>query len=612
MPGSALRSPVAGTRTTLAVLLAVVAACIAFAVPRAAAADITPRSTVSVAVDTSGVSTNPAGQPVYWDWEKVLMKVTWAVPDGSQPGDYFTVPLDPQLAPSSFVPFDLPASDGSGAVVARATIQDGVVRFTLTDYVLRHRAVHGVAEFRAGFDYAQLNTTTPTVVDVYGTKLLVNRDPGPTGSSEYKYGVWQPSEAAATARDASGALVQRDRAQLYWTIVLRNRVGTPPRGWSSLTVVDTASSGSHFDCARLNARIRTFAADGATPTLDVLSCAAGRVEFRVTKAAANDGVYGIVMDGWLDTNAAGQPVYTDAGGNTHVGFNPEGFGNRADLSYDGITSTVSTVFKRTAQGGSGVGTGNAPRVDIEKYSGAWDGIAFTNGAPLLDESGQPGSLPAGDNDVAPGLTVAPGASTTVTMRVTNTGTETLNGVTVADATLTGPAVTGVTCTFNGSTAMPFNGLAPGQSFLCTGTLAAFAGTHTDRSTVTGTGADSGTQVSDADLFTAVSASAAVTGSATPAGTTPAGTTPAPTVTTSPPAGASISIQQASKPLLTIAKRAGARRVAPGGLVRWTLTVRNVGGAAARRGGGRRPPSRAQRSEERRVGKECRSRWSPYH
>ena len=27
---------------------------------------------------------------------------------------------------------------------------------------------------------------------------------------------------------------------------------------------------------------------------------------------------------------------------------------------------------------------------------------------------------------------------------------------------------------------------------------------------------------------------------------------------------------------------------------------------------KRGPSRARRSEERRVGKECRSRWSPYH
>ena len=49
-----------------------------------------------------------------------------------------------------------------------------------------------------------------------------------------------------------------------------------------------------------------------------------------------------------------------------------------------------------------------------------------------------------------------------------------------------------------------------------------------------------------------------------------------------------------------------------------LTTSPLGqpGAAARTARLRRPAergtSRAERSEERRVGKECRSRWSPYH
>src|SRR3712207_5484767 len=46
-----------------------------------------------------------------------------------------------------------------------------------------------------------------------------------------------------------------------------------------------------------------------------------------------------------------------------------------------------------------------------------------------------------------------------------------------------------------------------------------------------------------------------------------------------------------------------------------LRVRDAQGAPARARRGRAPPRRrapAPRSEERRVGKECRSRWSPYH
>ena len=42
--------------------------------------------------------------------------------------------------------------------------------------------------------------------------------------------------------------------------------------------------------------------------------------------------------------------------------------------------------------------------------------------------------------------------------------------------------------------------------------------------------------------------------------------------------------------------------------KWIEAARRVGGRQAKRGKSRR----LLRSEERRVGKECRSRWSPYH
>src|SRR2546430_2917454 len=52
---------------------------------------------------------------------------------------------------------------------------------------------------------------------------------------------------------------------------------------------------------------------------------------------------------------------------------------------------------------------------------------------------------------------------------------------------------------------------------------------------------------------------------------------------------------------------------------WSSTIRTIRGRLLLPGGERsypstpgRPPTKSQRSEERRVGKECRSRWSPYH
>src|SRR5688572_32292502 len=53
------------------------------------------------------------------------------------------------------------------------------------------------------------------------------------------------------------------------------------------------------------------------------------------------------------------------------------------------------------------------------------------------------------------------------------------------------------------------------------------------------------------------------------------------------------------------ERAGIAQLVAGG----DLDARRPG-AAVEQGGGARVPR--ERSEERRVGKECRSRWSPYH
>lgn len=592
------RQPLARTRMLMMALIAILLTALAIAAPRAAAADITPSATATVTVDTTGVTGTP---PTYWNWQKVTMKVTWSVPNGSQPGDYFTIPLDPALEAGSFIPFDL--KDPSGLVVAKVSIDGTRVRFTLTDYVRTHRDVKGEASFQLGFDQTTLSTTVPNVLDVYNTRLRVNVDPGPDGRWDYKYGWWNDSEAAVTARDANGALTHPG-PHMGWTIQLRTQVDDPARDWATLTVTETPSPGTHFDCTRRadgyysNLRPHLGSNSGPVPTtvqVEVVSCSPRSLVLKVTKPLTDHGVYDVRFYGMFDTNAAGQPVYVDAGGNTHVGFSPDGYGNTAALNYDGWTNSVSTTLVRTAQSGSGTGVGNSPRIDIEKYSGTWDGITLRDGVPVLDESGQPASLPAGDHDAAPGLAVAAGATTPVTFRVTNIGNETLNGVTVADQTLAGTPLGPVTCTRNGSSAMPFVGVAPGESFTCTATLPAITAAHSDRATVTGVGALSGTTVTDADAWNATpTGSSTGEGTTTPTPTTavpPASSTPSatpsgtpgttPVTVTPPPADTPISNQQAGKPLLVISKRTASRMTRPGAKVTWTVNVRNAGGAVAR-------------------------------
>ena len=131
-------------------------------------------------------------------------------------------------------------------------------------------------------------------------------------------------------------------------------------------------------------------------------------------------------------------------------------------------------------------TPTEPAISIEKWS-------TTDG------------FPAGDFDAAPGKAAKANTPTAITMTITNTGAEALRDVTVTDATLNGPALTGLDCDFStlggpksGTTwAGPF---AVGASFECTGTVPGLASdtTHGDNATVTGTGVDTGTVVTDED------------------------------------------------------------------------------------------------------------------
>lgn len=590
-----------------ALTAAAIAAAALSPATHARAADITPRAATTVSVDTTGIPAGPTGAPVYWEWQRITMRVGWTVPDGAAPGDTFSVPLDPALNAPSFIPFDL--RDEAGAVVATAAVAGGRVVFTLTDYVRTHTGVKGDAFFAVAFNTTSFSTTTPNYVDVYGTRVGVNVDPGPDGLWNYKYGYWQPDETRATARDAGGVLVQRDRAHIRWVVQLKSMVDSPARDWTSLTITDVPSTGSHFNCAQaaggwpgLRPEVDVVRQGAPTPPqVSVVSCTPGKLVLRVTKTPSDRGVYRVGFDGWLDVDTQGRPVYRDAQNNWHLGFNPEGFGNEAALDYDGWKDTFATVTERTSQGGAATGTGVTPRVDIEKYAGTWGGVKFVNGLPVLDEAGQPASLPLHDHDAAPGLEVSPENATAITMTVTNTGTETLSDVNVADEAGSDPDLSGFTCTFKGSTTMPFQGLAPGETITCTVSLrGAFGNRHRDTATVTARGAGTGTTVSDSDEFYAVyslGAPIVYMPPATPAqiivtpqgapSTTPTSPTVAvsadsPVLVSAPTRGVDISGRPANHPQISVRKRALARVVRVGGRARWQIVVRNTGGGVARR------------------------------
>lgn len=114
-------------------------------------------------------------------------------------------------------------------------------------------------------------------------------------------------------------------------------------------------------------------------------------------------------------------------------------------------------------------------------------------------------FPLGDHDTSPGASVAPNASQSVSFVVSNLGNEPLASIDLADATVSGPAVTGLSCDFS-PLGGPASGLswagplAVGASFMCSATLPGLdpGALHHDNATVTAVGAASGTAVTAND------------------------------------------------------------------------------------------------------------------
>lgn len=532
----------------LVVLLALLTLC-GLAATHASAADITSRVTVT--------KTPTAG--TYDEWADIRIDIGWSVPTAA-PGDTFIVPLDKYLDARRFVPMDL--KDAAGAVVARVSIMkdasgaflrfpngDAKLQFTFTSYAGTHTNLSGHAWFLIRFDHSKLTFPdggTTMDITVYGTPLVITAAPGPVGDERLKYGYWispNNNEAEATAQNPDGTNANPG-ADIIWNIQLQGGTSSLAKGWTRATITDTPATGSHFVCPltpRPWATIHddTTARDVWLSTtavqVSVTNCTTTSLTLTVAKAATDNGIYRVHFPGWINDGAL-----------------PDGFGNTATIDYDSpsgrlISYPVTTMMDRVLAGGDGTGINAPPAIDIENYCGSWGGVGFIDGLPNL-VGGQPSPQPAPcDYDAAPGLPVASGTTTSVQFRVTNTGTETLNNVVVTDTTLSGTALTNIVCTRGESTTMPFNGLAPQESFFCTATLPAITAPHGNRAVVTGVGADSAIAVTDNDAWYAQPKAVL------------------------PPTGT---------PKLTIKKVATVTSVKAGKSVKWRITVRNIGTAAA--------------------------------
>ena len=96
----------------------------------------------------------------------------------------------------------------------------------------------------------------------------------------------------------------------------------------------------------------------------------------------------------------------------------------------------------------------------------------------------------------------PDGVTKLVFTVNNVGNEDLTNITVSDKVIKGGKVTDLTCRFpDGTRGTTWVGpFTVGDSFTCTATLTRVNSKHKDIATVTGTGTESGTTVTDDDPY----------------------------------------------------------------------------------------------------------------
>jgi LPXTG-motif cell wall-anchored protein len=294
--------------------------------PRASADEI-PGAITSITSTSSKV-----GQ-----WEQAEFSCTWAVPDGSKPGDTFTLQLPEELKWSGSKTFDLRAPDGS--VVAKAVVTDsGLVTFTLTDYVATHPInVHGTCAFTTQYIAATDGGTVELEFQVNDEVLTVpveTQGPCPSGcptdrTEPHKWMWWADADQTVTQSQIMAPATTTDDA----TVVITD---TPGPGLAlDCTSVETAV-GKNLDDKGLITAPRD---DAAYPAK--VACTPDQVT--VTWTGLPKGEY---------TELRVKATVTDP---TRASY-----ANQGTISIAGEESPVAAETKRTDASGTGVGTTPAP------------------------------------------------------------------------------------------------------------------------------------------------------------------------------------------------------------------------------------------------------------
>lgn len=195
-------------------------------------------ATTNVSITNAQLDKSSAGSG-----EKIRMSFNWAVPNGAQPGDTFTIVLPAEVRPASTAKFDLERSPGE--VVAEGRWSGNTATFTLAEFVRGKQNIQGSAYFSLSWNRDSVNTVDGADYNLHFTGTsswtlpltLLPDGPAGTGQSNSKVGWW--------LSDDQGSVTPK--GQLGWVVYLNTGTATPVN--PTMTITDTPGAGSHIELA---------------------------------------------------------------------------------------------------------------------------------------------------------------------------------------------------------------------------------------------------------------------------------------------------------------------------------------------------------------------------
>jgi uncharacterized surface anchored protein len=311
----------------IAIACALIWAVGAFRAPGASAAEIDGAIT---AVSIHPTSAGP--------FDPLTVDVDWSVPPGAKAGDTFTLTLPAKLTALDDA-FDL--KDASGHVIATAVVKDGVVTFTLTDFVDTHVDVSGTAFFSVHFDLSKIPGPGPVQLDFASSTKVFPGTVTMTGSGIQdrnqgaKYGSWtDPSDQGVT----------------HPTDALTFGLESPQGPFHRVVMTDDGGPGMAFDCATIGF-YHAFSFDAYGRLVGVTPLPAAQIISQSCTTSTLKVVVGPLAKGEI-VGVSYQSTITDPGLASYT--------NTATVSANEDSEPVSATVARYDDGGSGSGSTPSP------------------------------------------------------------------------------------------------------------------------------------------------------------------------------------------------------------------------------------------------------------